>query len=226
MLLPVKSVGVMGDGRTYENAHRASAPSRPEDFMTADWARFPYELLGQVANRIINEVHGVNRVVYDVSQQAAGDDRVGVRVLAAVAVLACLVFWSWLLLRRNERLLPEATRRAERLGLAEGASFDEDQCFEAALERSRRLPARVLDDLMINRLQFERCLEASRFVPGFCDGVPPLEDPRATADWQMDRPSISARPVAGCLCPSSATATRRDGGKRVGVVFRPEIGYF
>ena len=123
------------------------------------------------------------------------------RVLAAVAVLACLVFWSWLLLRRNERLLLEATRRAERLGLAEGASFDEDQCFEAALERSRRLPARALDDLMINRLQFERCLEASRFVPGFCDGVPPLEDPRATAGWQMDRSLHLSPPGRWLLVP-------------------------
>ncbi len=64
--LPVKSVGVMGDGRTYENvvALRAVVTS---DFMTAHWAELPYSLLGRVSNRIINEVRGFNRVVYDVS---------------------------------------------------------------------------------------------------------------------------------------------------------------
>ncbi len=66
VFLPVKSVGVMGDGRTYENvvALRAVVTS---DFMTAHWAHLPYELLGRVSNRIINEVRGLNRVVYDVS---------------------------------------------------------------------------------------------------------------------------------------------------------------
>ncbi len=66
VFLPVKSVGVMGDGRTYENvvALRAVVTS---DFMTAHWAHLPYELLGKVSNRIINEVRGLNRVVYDVS---------------------------------------------------------------------------------------------------------------------------------------------------------------
>jgi len=66
VFLPVKSVGVMGDGRTYEHvvALRAVVTS---DFMTAHWAHLPYELLGRVSNRIINEVRGLNRVVYDVS---------------------------------------------------------------------------------------------------------------------------------------------------------------
>ncbi|MBI2278372.1 MAG: glutamine-hydrolyzing GMP synthase [Dechloromonas sp.] len=66
VFLPVKSVGVMGDGRTYENvvALRAVVTS---DFMTAHWAHLPYDLLGRVSNRIINEVRGLNRVVYDVS---------------------------------------------------------------------------------------------------------------------------------------------------------------
>jgi hypothetical protein len=122
-------------------------------------------------------------------------------VLAALAVLACLILWSWLVLRRNERLLLETTRRAERLGRAEGISFDEDQCFEAALERSHRLPARAFDDLLANRLRFEECLKASRFVPGFCDGVPPLEDPRATADWQMDRSLHLSPPGRWLLVP-------------------------
>ncbi|WP_269533331.1 glutamine-hydrolyzing GMP synthase [Chitinimonas sp. BJYL2] len=66
VFLPVKSVGVMGDGRTYEwvVALRAVVTS---DFMTAHWAELPYSLLGRVSNRIINEVRGINRVVYDVS---------------------------------------------------------------------------------------------------------------------------------------------------------------
>lgn len=66
VFLPVKSVGVMGDGRTYEFvvALRAVVTS---DFMTAHWAELPYDLLGRVSNRIINEVRGINRVVYDVS---------------------------------------------------------------------------------------------------------------------------------------------------------------
>ncbi|MCL2075820.1 MAG: glutamine-hydrolyzing GMP synthase [Betaproteobacteria bacterium] len=66
VFLPVKSVGVMGDGRTYEHvvALRAVVTS---DFMTAHWARLPYELLARVSNRIINETHGINRVVFDIS---------------------------------------------------------------------------------------------------------------------------------------------------------------
>jgi len=68
VLLPVQSVGVMGDGRTYENALAIRAVET-QDFMTADWGRIPYEVLGRVSNRIINEVPGVNRVVYDISSK-------------------------------------------------------------------------------------------------------------------------------------------------------------
>ena len=66
VFLPVKSVGVMGDGRTYDYvvALRAVVTS---DFMTAHWAELPYTLLGKVSNRIINEIRGINRVVYDIS---------------------------------------------------------------------------------------------------------------------------------------------------------------
>ena len=66
VFLPVKSVGVMGDGRTYENVVALRAV-QTTDFMTAHWAELPHSLLGKVSNRIINEVRGFNRVVYDIS---------------------------------------------------------------------------------------------------------------------------------------------------------------
>jgi len=68
VLLPVKSVGVMGDERTYDQVIALRAVTA-EDAMTADWAKLPYELLGRVSNRIINEVKGINRVVYDISSK-------------------------------------------------------------------------------------------------------------------------------------------------------------
>ncbi|MDR0577865.1 MAG: glutamine-hydrolyzing GMP synthase [Candidatus Accumulibacter sp.] len=66
VFLPVRSVGVMGDGRTYDHVVALRAV-QTQDFMTAHWAELPYSLLGRVSNRIINEVRGINRVVYDIS---------------------------------------------------------------------------------------------------------------------------------------------------------------
>jgi GMP synthase (glutamine-hydrolysing) len=68
VLLPLKSVGVMGDVRTYENIIAVRAVTS-KDAMTADWAKLPHKLLGKISNRIINEVDGVNRVVYDISSK-------------------------------------------------------------------------------------------------------------------------------------------------------------
>jgi GMP synthase (glutamine-hydrolysing) len=68
VLLPVRSVGVMGDQRTYQEAIAIRAVST-EDFMTADWTRLPHELLARVSSRIVNEVDGINRVVYDITSK-------------------------------------------------------------------------------------------------------------------------------------------------------------
>lgn len=68
VLLPVRSVGVMGDGRTYQETCAIRAVTT-DDFMTADWARLPYDLLARISSRIVNEVAGINRVVYDISSK-------------------------------------------------------------------------------------------------------------------------------------------------------------
>ncbi len=68
ILLPVKTVGIMGDKRTYENVF-AIRCVESQDAMTADWVKLPYELLNKISNRIINEVRGINRVVYDISSK-------------------------------------------------------------------------------------------------------------------------------------------------------------
>jgi GMP synthase (glutamine-hydrolysing) len=68
VLLPLKSVGIMGDQRTYENILAVRAVTS-DDAMTADWAPLPHDILARISNRIINEVRGVNRVVYDISSK-------------------------------------------------------------------------------------------------------------------------------------------------------------
>ncbi|MCS5584937.1 MAG: GMP synthase (glutamine-hydrolyzing), partial [Pseudomonadales bacterium] len=68
VLLPVQSVGVMGDARTYEDTVAVRCVDS-DDFMTADWSRLPYDLLATISTRIINEVKGVNRVCYDISSK-------------------------------------------------------------------------------------------------------------------------------------------------------------
>ena len=71
VLLPVKAVGVMGDQRTYEEVVALRAVTT-DDFMTADWSRFPSEILARISNRIVNEVQGINRVVYDITSKPPG----------------------------------------------------------------------------------------------------------------------------------------------------------
>jgi GMP synthase (glutamine-hydrolysing) len=71
VLLPIRSVGVMGDDRTYENV-AALRIVTSMDGMTADWAKLPYEVIERISTRIVNEVRGINRVVYDITSKPPG----------------------------------------------------------------------------------------------------------------------------------------------------------
>jgi GMP synthase (glutamine-hydrolysing) len=71
VLTPIQTVGVMGDERTYENVLAVRAVTS-EDGMTADWARLPHDLLAKLSTRVVNEVKGINRVVYDITSKPPG----------------------------------------------------------------------------------------------------------------------------------------------------------
>jgi GMP synthase C terminal domain len=104
VLLPVKTVGVMGDYRTYDYVVGLRAVTS-SDGMTADFYPFEMAFIGKVATRIINEVKGVNRVVYDVTSKPPGDDRVGVRGGAPMILAILLNIWNALLIRNRSNPL-------------------------------------------------------------------------------------------------------------------------
>lgn len=101
--------------------------------------------------------------------------------------MAFLAFWSWALWRRNDLLLRESAKQARAVGREEGRDVDERRCLESALDRYREMSGRAVQEAMLSNLRFRGCLETSRAVPGFCDGVPAWEDSRASAEWQIAR---------------------------------------
>lgn len=73
------------------------------------------------------------------------------------------------------------------VGMEEGRDVDERECLADALDRYRKLSGRAVQDAMLSNLRFRGCLETSRPAPRFCDGVPPAEDSRVSAEWQISR---------------------------------------
>jgi hypothetical protein len=108
-------------------------------------------------------------------------------ILSVLGAITLVAVWSWALWRRSDQLLRESAEQARAVGREEGRDVDERRCLEAALGRYRELSGRAVQEAMLSNLRFRGCLETSRAVPSFCDGVPAFEDSRESAEWQIAR---------------------------------------